>query len=140
MLIEFAWVDSGSTTAGGAVFKDMTVVSGKPRHDAAARSKRLLDANSEALTRAEVMAGVAHDAAEHPTGGSPAEKGRIDWGIVHPEPFPWSDEQIVGAVETLKAVAAQWEAEGRLGFRWPDRLTSAVPDWAGVKRGRSGRR
>ena len=60
--------------AGGAVFKGMTVVSGKPRHDAAVRSKRLLDANSKALTRAEVMAGVVHDAVERPTGGSPGRK------------------------------------------------------------------
>jgi hypothetical protein len=133
--------------AGGAVFTGMTVVSGKPRHDAAARSRRLLDANSKALTRAEVMAGVVHDAAEHPTGGSPGEnggspgeKGRIDWGIVHPEPFPWSDEQLSGAVETLKVVAAQWDGVGRLEFHWPDRLTSAVPQGANVQRGRSGRR
>jgi hypothetical protein len=126
--------------AGGAVFSGMTVVSGKPRHDAVARSKRLLRSNSRALTRAEVMAGVVHDAVEHHGEVDGATKGRIDWAIVHPGPFPWPPEQIDRAVHMLGEIAAQWERDGTLRFDWPDRLTSAVPAEPGIPRGRAGRR
>jgi hypothetical protein len=125
--------------AGGAMFKGMTVVGGRPRHDAAARSRRILDANSRALTAAEVMAGVVHDAAEHGS-ADPSAKGRIDWGIVHPGPFPWSDDQVEAAVAALGDLSDRWSRDGRVEMDWPDRLTSRVPERAGVKRGRSGRR
>jgi hypothetical protein len=56
------------SVAGGGMFSNMRVVSGKPRHDAGARSKRLLDANKRGLSMAEVLAGAMHDAAEHDAG------------------------------------------------------------------------
>lgn len=125
--------------AGGAVFASMTVLGGRPRHDAVARSKRLLDANSPALTRAEVMAGVIHDAVEHNGAANPTARGRIDWAIVHPGPFPWSAEVIDRAVATLAELVGQWHRDGTVRIDWPDRLTSAVPAEPG-RRGRSGRR
>ena len=51
--------------AGGGMFSTMRVVAGKPRHDAVARSSRLLGTNKHELGLAEVMADVIHDAVEH---------------------------------------------------------------------------
>src|SRR6185436_8690741 len=56
----------GAIAAGG-VFENMRVVGGKPRHDAAARSKRLLDAHRQTLGMAELLAGVVHRAIEDGT-------------------------------------------------------------------------
>ncbi len=126
--------------AGGALFAGMTVLAGKSRHDAAARSKRLLSRNSRALTRAEVMAGVVHDAVEHRGEIDAVAKGRVDWGIVHPEPFPWPPEQIERTVSMLEALATEWHRTHTLRLIWPDRLTSVMPESAGIRRGRAGRR
>lgn len=126
--------------AGGAFFASVRVRSGRQRYDAAARSKRILDMNQRALTVAEVMAGIVHDAFEHPGGGDPYEKGRIDWAIVCPDPYPWSADDIAGAVRKLSEVAAEWQRDGRVELFWPDRLVSRVPVERGIKRGRTGRR
>ncbi|GII34816.1 hypothetical protein [Planotetraspora mira] len=45
-------------TAAGAVFSSMRVLSGSPRHDAAARSARIIKANARSITVAEVLSGV----------------------------------------------------------------------------------
>jgi hypothetical protein len=125
--------------AGGAVFASMRVVGGRPRHDAVARSKQILRANARALTTAEVMAGVVHDAVEHAPDVDVNAKGRIDWAIVHPEPFPWPPEQIDHAVRLLTDLAGEWRRDGTVQITWPDRLTSPVPDEPRVRRGRHGR-
>jgi hypothetical protein len=114
--------------ASGAMFDNMSVVSGRQRHDAAQRSKRILRANKRALTTAELMAGVLHDAVEGPM-TDPAAKARHDWGIVREEPFPWTDDQVREAVATLRDLANQWSElgpEGELEFLWPDRLVKTV--------------
>jgi hypothetical protein len=125
--------------AGGAVFASMRVVGGRPRHDAAARSKRILRANARALTTAEVMAGVVHDAVEYGPGSDPHTKGRVDWAIVHPEPFPWSADRIDEAVRHLTDLAGELERTGAVAVLWPDRLTSPVPAEPHIRRGRHGR-
>jgi hypothetical protein len=114
--------------AGGAVFKSMRIVSGRPRYDAAKRSKEILHANKKALTVAEIMAGVLHHAVESPQGFVATAQARHDWGIVRAEPFPWSDEQVNAAVEVLRGLADRWDELGPdegLDFFWPDRLRSA---------------
>jgi hypothetical protein len=124
--------------AGGGVFDNMRVVAGRPRHDAAERSKRLLAANKQSLGVAEVLAGVVHDAVELGE-QSTLERARRSWGVFSTEPLPWSDEQIAGAVAMLAELAVEYQAHGKVVFTWPDRLTSPVPVMAGAKRGRRGR-
>ena len=116
--------------AAGAMFSNVKVVSGKPRHDAAARSKRILTANRRGLTVAEVLAGVLHQSVErcHPV--PPYEKAREDWGIVEQRPFPWTEDDIARATDTLRDTAQQWDAladTDTLDEFWPDVLTSPVP-------------
>lgn len=116
--------------AGGAMFKGMRVVSGRQRRDPVERSRRVLNQNKRALTTAEVMAGVLHREVNGESAADPAAQARHDWGIVNQGPFPWTDEQILSAIETLRELAAAWERLGpaeSLGFSWPDRLISAVP-------------
>jgi hypothetical protein len=116
--------------AAGAMFSSARVVSGKPRHDAAGRSKRILAANRRGLTVAEVLTGVLHHAVEQGQPGAPYEKAREDWGIVEQRPFPWTEADIARATDTLRHAARQWEALAdteTLDEFWPDVLTSPVP-------------
>ena len=124
--------------AGGGVFDNMRVVSGKPRHDAAERSRRLLAANKQSLGAAEILAGVVHDAVELGE-TSTVERARRGWGIFSTEPLPWSERQVTGAVAVLRELAVEFEATGKVVFTWPDRLTSPMPATAGTRRGRRGR-
>ena len=110
--------------AAGAVFENMRVVSGRPRHDARAVSARVLKANGRALTTAEVLAGVLHEAVEHrrPVSRSAAREA---WGVVSQDPFPWTDVDIARATDTLRALGEQWsglDTDGVLEFDWPRRL------------------
>jgi len=126
--------------AGGAVFDNMRVVSGKPRHDAAERSRRLLIANKRPLGVAEVLAGAVHDAVEQHAAGAVHDHCRRSWGIFSTDPFPWADAQITAAVERLTALADDLEQLGKVRFTWPDALTSPVPPATPArKRGRRGR-
>src|SRR5258706_5064604 len=93
--------------AAGAMFSNVRVVSGKPRHDATARSKRILTANRRGLTVAEVLAGVLHGAVEQRKPAAPYEKAREDWAIVEQRPFPWMEADIARATDTLRAIAQQ---------------------------------
>ena len=123
--------------AGGGVFDNMRVVSGRPRHDAAERSKRLLAANKRPLGTAELLAGVVHDAVEH--GATPYERARRSWGVLSTDPFPWTDQELDAAVAVLAELSVEFEATGKVSFTWPDRLVSRVPVPAGARRGRRGR-
>jgi hypothetical protein len=124
--------------AGGGVFDNMRVVAGHPRHDAAERSKRLLAANKQSLGIAELLAGVVHDAVEHQE-KSTIERAHRSWGVFSTDPFPWSDQQLVAAVDLLAELAVEYQTIGKVFFTWPDRLTSAVPAMTGTRRGRRGR-
>jgi hypothetical protein len=126
--------------AGGGVFDNMRVVAGKPRHDAAERSRRLLAANKRPLGVAEVLAGAVHDAVEHHALDGVLDHCRRSWGIFSTDPFPWTDAQITAAVERLTALADDFEQLGKIRFTWPDALISPVPPAVPThKRGRRGR-
>jgi hypothetical protein len=108
--------------ASGAMFSNMRLVSGRPGHDAAARSARVLTANKRSLTVAELMAGVVHDAVEHPGGRHPGRAARHDWGIVREEPFPWTDADVAAAVDELREQGRRWanlRPSGTLELSWP---------------------
>jgi hypothetical protein len=126
--------------AAGAMFSNMRVVRGRPRHDAAERSKRLLHGNRRALGLAEVMAGVVHDAVERSTGDGVAALARRAWSSASADPFPWTDRHLVEAVEQLTALTAEYLRTGEVEVSWPDTSSAAVPSRPGVRRGRRGRR
>jgi hypothetical protein len=116
--------------AAGALFASVRVVSGRQRHDAVARSKRILAANRRALSVAEVLSGVLHDTVEHRYDGTPMARAIQDWGIVEERPFPWAEADIARATGTLREVDRRWSAlpaGGVLEEFWPDVLTSPVP-------------
>ncbi len=75
--------------AAGAVFEGMRVVSGRPRHDARARSQQLLKTNARALTVAEVLAGVIHEAAEYERHNRLQSTAEEAWGVLNEERLPY---------------------------------------------------
>lgn len=116
--------------AAGAVFGSMRVLSGRPRHDAAARSARVIKANSRSLTIAELMAGVMHDAVENATTRSLVRSARAAWGSLEERPLPCPDEVLTATARTLEELTEQWSAlnpGAALEFTWPQRLTAPVP-------------
>jgi hypothetical protein len=125
--------------AGGGVFDNMRVVSGRrPRHDAADRSRRLLAANKRELTQAELIAGIIHHGVEHHT--DPLPPAKQAWHAFTPGEFPWSDAVFRGAVADLTALADAFIETGSVELTWPARLASPVPPaTASHPRGRRGR-
>ena len=110
--------------AAGAVFENMRVVSGRPRHDARAISARVLRANARALAAAEALSGVLHHAVED-RGPTPRELLREAWGVISAEPFPWTDAEVTSATDVLREFDERWcalAADGTLDFDWPRRL------------------
>ncbi|HET9142265.1 hypothetical protein [Actinophytocola sp.] len=112
----------GSIMAG-ALMGDMRVVSGGRRHDARQRSEKILRANtaSRALTVAEVLAAVVHDAVESGKRGDLHGWARRHWGSVRQEPFPYTAAQLAAARRLLEELAARWAelpAEGELEVDW----------------------
>jgi hypothetical protein len=127
------------TIAAGGVFSNMRVVGGKPRHDAAARSKRLLDAHRETLTMAELLAGVVHRAVEDGAVEKTPALVRDAWASLGNGPFPWTDDHVHEAVRTLSDLTVAWEAQGTVRVIWPDHLVATLPPARGIRRGRRGR-
>lgn len=110
--------------ASGAVFKNMRVVRGRPRHDARAISARVLRANGRALATAEVLAGMLHRAVEHDQ-SVPQSAAREAWGVVNQDLFPWTAADVTRATDTLRVLGEQWSGLGAddvLEFDWPQRL------------------
>lgn len=137
---EFAMADGvfGVIAAGG-MFGNMRVISGRTRHDAAARSSRILAAHSRTLTLAEVVAGALHHLVEHGAAGpgdSAVSIVRRAWGSISQTPFPYPPQRVTAALGVLRDQAGRWAAlaDGDvLDFRWPDVLTAPVPP---ARRGR----
>jgi hypothetical protein len=127
------------SVAAGAVFANMRVMSGRPRHDAAARSKRILDACKQSLGLAELLAGMVHHAVETGIPEQAPALVRKAWGALEPGDPPWPDDRVTEAVRLLTELAADFEAQGSVRAVWPDHLVADVPAPRGVRRGRRGR-
>ncbi|WP_433825231.1 hypothetical protein ACQP2E_24230 [Actinoplanes sp. CA-015351] len=128
----------GAIAAGG-VFSNMKLISGKPRHDAALRSKLLLEAHKRSLTTAELLAGVVHQAVEDGDAGRVTALVRDAWTSFDGGDLPWPDEQVTQAAAELGELAVEWEALGAVRAVWPDDLVAPMPVPHGVRRGRRGR-
>jgi hypothetical protein len=117
------------TIAAGGMFGGMTVLEGKPRHDAAARSERLLKANSSSLGDAELLAGVIHHSVEKESEQSPWEWFQRTWASRHAEPLPWTLDDVTAAQDLLRELERKWRKHGREGveLEFPKELVSEVP-------------
>jgi hypothetical protein len=116
--------------ASGAVFKGMRLVSGRPRHDAAARSARVLHANARAISLAEMLTGVVHRAVEHGVATASLEWARRSWGILETRPFPWTAADLRRATDLLRELSRRWAVIGpddRVELDWPERLVLPPP-------------
>lgn len=117
------------TIAAGGLFDGMRVLEGRTRHDAAARSERLLKANAASLTDAELLAWVIHDSVERHEDQPPWEAIRRVWASRHPEPPPWTQQQVAEAQELLRDLDRRWHSHARDGVElvFPDDLAADVP-------------
>ena len=129
--------------AAGAVFDSMSVVSGSPRHDAVARSERILKAHGHALTVAEALAGVVHEFAETGSATDPTAAAREAWGVIEQEVFPYEDGRVGNAVDALRELADDWGLllpGGSIEFAWPAGLIATVPAAPQHREARASRR
>ena len=116
--------------ASGHVFGNMTVVSGRPRHDARARSDRVMKAFGGSITTAELLAGTVHRAVESGQCDDLYRQLAGAWGLLETDPFPWTSATVRTAGETLREYDQRWQrvAVGdAMEFHWPDSLVRPVP-------------
>jgi hypothetical protein len=116
--------------AAGAVFGSMRVVTGRPRHDAKARSASIIKANARSLTLAELLSGIVHDHVEGTLTRPLPKTLREAWGSQEQRPFPYSDAIVTSTANTLRTLAERWSRlspEEGLEFTWPPRLTAPFP-------------
>jgi hypothetical protein len=108
--------------ADGALFQSVQVVEGRLRHDAWAKSKALIKANTEGFRFAEVVAGPAYIAVERGWDLETAFKalGRA-WGIFSAEPVPYDRDVLAGAITAFGDARQEWEATpigGDVALTW----------------------
>ncbi|BEL02465.1 hypothetical protein Q0Z83_006560 [Actinoplanes sichuanensis] len=125
--------------AAGAVFSNMRVVSGRPRHDSVARSRLILDGCKQSLGLAELLAGMVHHAVETDIPDQAPVLVRKAWGSLRAGEPPWPDEVVAEATTLLSELVTDFEARGSVKVTWPDHLVAEVPQPKGVRRGRRGR-
>ena len=107
--------------AAGAVLGSMQQTGGKKRHDAKARSARILRAPNS-IGMSESLTSVIHEAVEkdRPT---PYALVRETWGVTRPDPCPYLDADLDRATETLREMSRRWQASlDPLVFPWPKGL------------------
>ena len=108
--------------AAGAMFSNMSLVEGRARYDAQARSRAVLRANAVELTLAECLSGVVHTAVEHDLDRPTAHrKLRDSWGVLRPGPCPYGPADLGRAVDVLRLLGERWEVLGPgdvLALRW----------------------
>jgi hypothetical protein len=116
--------------AAGALFTSCRVLCGRQRYDAAARSRRIIKANTGEIGFSELLGGAVHRVVEGEFKGDIGAQVRSQWGTLSAEPCPYTDVQLIQAVSTLEQLGREWvdtAPGGHLHIPWPDRLTSPVP-------------
>jgi hypothetical protein len=108
--------------AAGAMFSGMSVVGGRPRYDAQARSRAVLKANSAELSLAECLSGVVHDVAEQELElGAAHRRLRESWGVLRSGPCPYEPGDLRRALDLLGQLTERWqelEPGEQLALRW----------------------
>jgi len=108
--------------AAGALFDSVQVVSGKRRHDDAARSRTIRRDNAAELTLAEVLVGAVHRSLELPAAAAGREVGRA-WSSVRDAPCPFPPDRCAAAVAALRELGRRFGALGpgaTLPLDWPE--------------------
>jgi hypothetical protein len=116
--------------AAGAMFANMSLVGGRARYDANVRSRSVLRTHAAELNLAECLSGVVHDAVEHRHELGPAYRRlRESWGVLRPDPCPYTPGDLRQALDVLGQLAQRWQAVGpggKLALRW-DPPAAPVP-------------
>ncbi|MDT3438388.1 MULTISPECIES: hypothetical protein [unclassified Pseudofrankia] len=119
------------SVASGVVFASMRVVAGRPRHDAARRSRAILAANQRHIMLAEVVAGAVHRALDDGDQSAPAALTAA-WGTIGTGAPPFDPARGAAAVGRLRELRDQWQTlppGGELALAWdvPVKPAATVP-------------
>jgi hypothetical protein len=108
--------------AAGAMFGNMSLVGGRSRYDAAARSRTVLRVNAAELGLAESLSGVVHEAAEQDLDLAVAYRRlRAAWRALRPGPCPYEQGDLRRILSLLGQLGDRWHAlapGGVLALRW----------------------
>ncbi|MGD9530255.1 hypothetical protein [Pseudonocardia sp.] len=102
--------------AAGAEFGSLTVLAGRRRHDAAARSQAIRHEHAADLGLAEILVGaVQHGVAS----GDAAGHVRRAWASVRETPCPFPASRCDRAADELRRLSAELARTGQLSLEWP---------------------
>jgi hypothetical protein len=117
--------------AAGALFPGMTVISGRQRPQAAARSAAVIREAGQHGTEAEVLVGVllgiVHDGLE-PGGAAARERLGRAWKPARPSRGPLNADEVCRVCAALREAEARWQAlpvGDSLTVYWPGDAGSA---------------
>lgn len=120
--------------AAGALFDSVRIVSGRRRHDDAARSDAVRRENADDLALAEILVAAVHRGLRL---GDPAAAREIEraWSSVRDSPCPFPPDRRLTAVAELRRLGRLFTAldtSGALPLEWP---TTSPRRTAGRRRG-----
>jgi hypothetical protein len=121
--------------ASGALFDSLQLISGKRRHNEAARSQAVRRANADELALAEVLVGAVHRGLQLSDTAATREIERA-WSSVRDSPCPFSPDRRIIAVTELRRLGrlfGELEASRTLSLDWP---TASPRKTGGKRRGR----
>jgi hypothetical protein len=108
--------------AAGAMFTNMMVVDGPPRHDEKIRSRVVIRAYAAELGLAEVVSGVIHDGVERHADLERVYRQLLAvWGSLRSAPCPYQVATLRRCLGLLDALEDRWrttEVGHRLALRW----------------------
>jgi hypothetical protein len=117
--------------ADGAIYRSMTLLEGRLRHDARARSAAVIKANMGDLGLGELLPGPILGAIQHDLDVANAYKGLAHcWGTFRTDPLPYGPSDVERAIGSFRRAADRWRSTP-VG-------DALVFDWA--TNGRQGRR
>lgn len=95
--------------AAGAMFGTMSIIEGRPRYDARARSRAVLRAHAAELGLAETLSGEVHQAIERGL-DFPAAYRRVQnaWGVLRTGPCPYPAATIRRTLDVLVELGNRW--------------------------------
>lgn len=104
------------SVAAGAEFGSISVVSGRRRHDAAARSDAVRTAHAADLGLAEILVGAVQNGVAY---GDAAGQVARAWASVREPPCPFPPQRCDAAADELRRLSAELASAGSLVLEWP---------------------